>query len=96
MIEAILKEPALKQVDVVVKCKKYPEFKKELEQIEKAYSFDHNMSIYLNLSKVEESKYFQFMKRDKLYINFYGFKMSQLSDEELIKVYYLWIMKMDD
>ena len=53
MIEAILKEPALKDVDIVVKCKKYPEFRRQLEEIEKAYSFDHNMSIYLNLTKVE-------------------------------------------
>lgn len=58
MIDTILKEPSLKDVDIVVKCKKYPEFRKELEDIEKQYSFDHNMSLYATLDKVDEAKYF--------------------------------------
>lgn len=54
------------------------------------------MSIYMSLEKIDEFKYFEIQKRDKLYVNFYGFKMAQLSEEELNKVYLLWIMKMDD
>ena len=96
MIDTILSEKALKEIDIVVKCKKYPEFRKQLEEIEKLYSFDHNMSIYMSLEKIDELKYFEIQKRDKLYVNFYGFKMAQLSEEELNKVYLLWIMKMDD
>lgn len=52
MIDTIVKEPTLKDVDIVVKCKKYPEFRKELQEIEKSYSFDHNMSIYMTLDKM--------------------------------------------
>lgn len=30
MIDRVLKEASLKDIDIVVKCKKYPEFRKEL------------------------------------------------------------------
>ncbi len=96
MIDTILSEKALRDIDIVVKCKKYPEFRKQLEEIEKQYSFDHNMSIYMTLEKIDELKYFEILKRDKLYVNFYGFKMAPLTDDEFNKVYLLWIMKMDD
>ena len=45
----ILSSHASKDVDIVVKYKKYPEFKKELDKIEKDYQLDLNMSIYSNL-----------------------------------------------
>lgn len=79
MLDTILKEPSVKDVDIVVKCKKYPQFRKELEEIQKQYNFDHNMALYTNLDKVEEAKYFEILKRDKLYINFYAYKMADLS-----------------
>lgn len=96
MMEIILKEPTLKDVDIVLKCKKYPEFKKELEEIAKGYDTDLNMSIYANLEKIDQGKYFEIMNRDKLYVNFYGYKMSLLSDDDLLKVFWLWIKRMDE
>jgi hypothetical protein len=36
------------------------------------------MALYTNLDKVEEAKYFDILKRDKLYINFYAYKMADL------------------
>lgn len=50
----------------------------------------------MTLEKIDELKYFEILKRDKLYVNFYGFKMAPLTDDEFNKVYLLWIMKMDD
>ena len=41
------------QVDIVVKYHKYPEFKKELDDIEKTYNDILNMSLYANLNKSE-------------------------------------------
>ena len=49
MLEKVINEPFLKEVDIVIKCKKYAEFYKELKDMEKAYSTDLNMSIYANL-----------------------------------------------
>ena len=81
-------------MDIVVKCKKYTEFHKELKDMEKAYSTDLNMSIYANLESGEKIKAFDIMNRDKLYVNFYGFRM-KLPEEELNKIYLSWISKMD-
>lgn len=54
------------------------------------------MSIYANLEKIDEGKYFEIMRRDKTYVNFYGYKMALLSEEDLLKVYWLWIKRMDE
>ena len=82
-------------MDIVVKCKKYPEFHKELKDMEKAYSTDLNMSIYANLESGEKIKAFDIMNRDKLYVNFFGYRM-KLPEEELSKIYLSWISKMDE
>ena len=81
MLEHVLKEPFLKEIDIVVKCKKYPEFYKELQELDKAYSASINMSLYMDLTHVENQKVFDIMKRDKLYINFYGFRMNKKTEE---------------
>lgn len=54
------------------------------------------MSIYANLEKIDEGRYFEIMNRDKMYVNFYGYKMSLLSEEDMLKVYWLWIKRMDE
>lgn len=54
------------------------------------------MSLYSNLEDVEKVGAFQMMQRDKLYIAFYGYKMMNLSEEEMYRVYLLWISRMDE
>ena len=36
------------------------------------------------------------MPRDKLYVTFYGYKLMSLSEEEMYRVYLLWISRMDE
>lgn len=95
MIEKVLNEPSLKEVDIVVKCKKYPEFYRELSDMEKSYSSDLNMSIYANLEIVDKIKCFDILNRDKLYVNFFGYRM-RISEEDFNKIYLSWISKMDE
>lgn len=40
------------EVDIVKKYHKYPDFKKELDEIEKGYKDKLNMSLYSSLDKV--------------------------------------------
>lgn len=47
--EHVLSSQAWKDVDIVTKYKKYPEFKKELDKIEKDYLEVLNMSLYSSL-----------------------------------------------
>lgn len=49
LCQFVLSSSIWKQVDIVVKYKKYPQFKKELDKIEKDYLYDLNMSLYSNL-----------------------------------------------
>jgi hypothetical protein len=53
------------------------------------------MSLYCNLEEAEKKGSVDVMKRDKLYVNFYGFKMGT-KDEELKKIFLFWINKMDE
>lgn len=54
------------------------------------------MSLYSNLQDAQKVGAFEMMQRDKMYIAFYGYKMMKLNDEELFRVYLLWISKMDE
>lgn len=49
----ILNLECYSSTDIVKKCKKYPEFMRELEEIEVEYSHDLNMAIYASLEDLE-------------------------------------------
>lgn len=96
MIDTILSEKALRDIDIVVKCKKYPEFRKQLEEIEKQYSFDHNMS---NLHDPRENR------RTQIFRNYYEEQFTSISTASkwhpslmtsLIRCTYCQLWKMDD
>jgi hypothetical protein len=98
MMAKILTEPSLSTVDIVVKCGKYPEFRKELEEIARAY--DSALQLSLNYSspvpEADYSRYLQFVRCRRLYLVFYGKQLEDLPEPLLHAIYLFWIKHMDE
>ena len=90
-MEQILKEPSVKDEDIVVKCKKYPAFHKELKEIENSYFMDLKMAPYAKMKKNPDSIPFDICKRAKLFVNFYAYRMSTYKDDDFRDLYLHWI-----
>jgi hypothetical protein len=93
--DQILYSKAYSETDIVKKCKKYPEWHKELEQIEVAYLHDLNMALYASLEEIETYKTFELLHKDMLYVNFYAYRMD-CEEEFAVKYYHVWIKMLDE
>lgn len=91
----ILSLECYSSTDIVKKCKKYPEFMRELEEIEVEYSHDLNMAIYASLEDLEALGVFQLQTHGGLFISFYAYLMPP-GEEHASRFYLLWIRLLDE
>lgn len=93
--EQTLSMEAYSHTDIVKKCKKYEEFREELEQIDIQYAHDLNMAIYASLDDVENLGVFQVTHKPMLTISFYAYLMPPY-EAYASKFYLLFIKLLDE
>ena len=82
-------------MDINRKYKKYPDFKKEMDEIEDFYNAELNLALYENLDRLQERCIFDTIQEgNRATIVFYGFKMDP-EEEDIQRLYRLYIRTCD-
>ena len=74
------------EADIVKKYKKYPEFKRDMDEIQLFYNSSLNLSIYENLEKEESLKIFEVIEhenKDRHVIVYYGHRYKGVDSRDL-------------